>query len=437
MKLCQLLRTSCSAITRPTSTSVSALVTQHTARHINATRRNMSTAMTKRLEGKTVLITGASSGIGKSTAQEFARTAPKNLKLILTARRIDSLKQIASEINEEVGAGVQVLPVQLDVSKPSEVTSFVQNLPKEFQQIDVLVNNAGLVKGVDKVGDIKTEDLDVMFATNVTGLINMTQAVLPQMKARGESGAGDIINVGSIAGREPYPNGSIYCATKAAVRSFTDAMRKELIATRIRVIEIDPGQVETEFSVVRFYGDKSKADAVYAGCEPLTPDDIAEIVVFTAGRRENVVVADTLVFPNHQVSYSVLYVLVNLLRLTFLLCQGRGHSYAQEVMIVLHSDLLSRQRRRSCTRNQWVHQNCKYTYKRCTRKHHYHSRSNQMFTELIHGEESALLINLRPRSINSYNRCYLMHDPPTSKDPTATFQWSFYPPNPDAPLQRR
>lgn len=300
----------------------------------------MSTAMAKRLEGKTVLITGASSGIGKSTAQEFARTAPKNLKLILTARRIDSLKQLAAEINQEVGSGVQVLPVQLDVSKPDEVAQLVQDLPKEFQQIDVLVNNAGLVRGVDKVGDIKSEDLDVMFATNVTGLINVTQAVLPQMKARGESGAGDIINVGSIAGREPYPNGSIYCATKAAVRSFTDSMRKELIATRIRVIEIDPGQVETEFSVVRFYGDKSKADAVYAGCEPLTPDDIAEIVVFTAGRRENVVVADTLVFPNHQVSCSMLEFPEGTLWLTLMLSQGGGHGHAQEVMSSSWSDLV-------------------------------------------------------------------------------------------------
>lgn len=141
-----------------------------------------------------------------------------------------------------------------------------------------------------------------MMTTNVTGLINMTQAVLPIFKARGsDGGAGDIINVGSIAGREPYPGGSIYCATKAAVRSFTDAMRRELIATRIRVIEIDPGQVETEFSVVRFYGDKGRADAVYAGCEPLTPVDIAEVIVFAAGRRENVVLADTLIFPNHQV----------------------------------------------------------------------------------------------------------------------------------------
>lgn len=291
--------------------------------------------MGKRLEGKTILITGASSGIGKSTAQEFARTSPNNLKLILTARRIDSLKQLAADINAEVGSGVQVLPVQLDVSQASEVAQLVQNLPKEFQQIDVLVNNAGLVRGVDKVGDIKTEDLDVMFATNVTGLVNVTQAVLPQMKSRGEAGAGDIINVGSIAGREPYPNGSIYCATKAAVRSFTDAMRKELIATRIRIMEIDPGQVETEFSVVRFYGDKEKADAVYKGCEPLTPDDIAEIIVFTAGRRENVVIADSLIFPNHQVSYSVV-----------VSCFGARRG--PRLMMIF---LRKRRRRRSCTRS--------------------------------------------------------------------------------------
>lgn len=143
-----------------------------------------------------------------------------------------------------------------------------------------------------------------MFQTNVTGLIAMTQAILPIFLARPDGGRGDIINIGSIAGREPYSGGSIYCATKAAVRSFTDSLRKELIASRVRVIEIDPGQVETEFSIVRFGGDKAKADKVYEGVEPLTGDDIAEVVVFAAGRRENVVVADTLVFPNHQVCFS-------------------------------------------------------------------------------------------------------------------------------------
>ncbi|KAK1071882.1 hypothetical protein LTR74_002982 [Friedmanniomyces endolithicus] len=267
----------------------------------------MSSAMSKRLEGKTVVVTGASSGIGKATAVEFARTSPKNLKLILTARRIDTLKQIAEEIKKEVGEGVKVLPVQLDVSKPDQVRNFIPNLPKDFQEIDVLVNNAGLVKGVDKAGDIKEEDIETMMLTNVNGLINMTQACLQVFRKRGESGQGDIINIGSIAGRMGYPGGSIYCATKAAVRTFTEAIRMELIATRIRVMEIDPGQVETEFSVVRFGGDKAKADKVYEGVTPLTPDDIAETVVFAAGRPENVVIADMLVYPNHQGAATVMH----------------------------------------------------------------------------------------------------------------------------------
>ncbi|EME78355.1 uncharacterized protein MYCFIDRAFT_64321 [Pseudocercospora fijiensis CIRAD86] len=267
----------------------------------------MATAMGKRLEGKTIIITGASSGIGASTAKEFAATSPKNLRLILAARRIDTVKQLAAEINKEHGDGVKIHPVQLDVSKADQVLNFIPNLPKEFQDIDVLVNNAGLVKGMDKAGDIKPEDMNVQFETNVTGLINMTQAVLKVFKQKGESGQGDIINIGSVAGREPYPGGSIYCATKAAVRSFTDAMRKELVATRIRIIEIDPGQVETEFSVVRFYGDKSKAAKVYEGCTPLTPADIAETIVWSAGRPENVVIADMLVFPNHQAAATVMH----------------------------------------------------------------------------------------------------------------------------------
>jgi 3-hydroxy acid dehydrogenase/malonic semialdehyde reductase len=205
-------------------------------------------AMGKRLEGKTVLVTGASSGIGRSIAEEFARTSPKDLKIIITARRVDTLKEVAAGINKEVGDGVKVLPVKLDISQPQEVANLIPSLPVEFQDIDILVNNAGLVKGMDKAPEIKAEDMEVMFSTNVTGLINMTQAVMPifQRKQNGaDGGRGDIINIGSIAGREGYPGGSIYCATKAAVRTFTEALRRELIATRIRVIEIDPGQVET------------------------------------------------------------------------------------------------------------------------------------------------------------------------------------------------
>ncbi|KIV99226.1 uncharacterized protein PV09_09090 [Verruconis gallopava] len=269
--------------------------------------RTMATAMAKRLEGKTILITGASSGIGRSTAHEFARTSPKNLKLILTARRIDALKEVAANITKEVGDGVKVLPVKLDMSKTDEIKDFIGRLPEEFKNIDVLVNNAGLVKGMAQSPDIAEEDINIMFSTNVLGLIALTQAVMKIFKSRPNGGSGDIINIGSIAGREGYAGGSIYCATKAAVRTFTEALRKELIATRIRVMEIDPGQVETEFSVVRFYGDKEKADAVYKGVDPLTPDDIAEVIVFAAGRRENVVIADTLIFPNHQASAGIMH----------------------------------------------------------------------------------------------------------------------------------
>lgn len=215
------------------------------SQHSQAVAKRMSSAMAKRLEGKTVLVTGASSGIGQSVAKGFARTSPKSLKIILTARRVDKLTEIAAQISEEVGDGVEILPIQLDVSKTDEVKDFHGKLPAGFKDIDILVNNAGLVKGVARAPDILPEDIDIMFSTNVMGLINMTQAILPIMKRRGESGTGDIINIGSIAGREGYPGGSIYCATKAAVRTFTDALRRELIASRIRVISVDPGQVET------------------------------------------------------------------------------------------------------------------------------------------------------------------------------------------------
>ncbi|KFA62738.1 hypothetical protein S40285_05008 [Stachybotrys chlorohalonatus IBT 40285] len=267
----------------------------------------MASAAAKRLAGKTILITGASSGIGRSTAREFARTSPNDLRLILAARRVDELEQVAKDIAAEVGDGVKVLPVKLDVSDPAAVRNFVPNLPEEWRDIHVLVNNAGLVRGVARAPDIAEEDINVMFETNVTGLINVTQAILPIFLKRPNGGQGDIVNIGSIAGREPYPGGTIYCATKAAVRSISESMRKELIATRVRVIEIDPGQVETNFSVVRFYGDKAKADAVYAGVEPLTPDDIAEVIVFAVSRRENVIVADTLLFPNHQASATIMH----------------------------------------------------------------------------------------------------------------------------------
>ncbi|KAH7079556.1 hypothetical protein FB567DRAFT_595549 [Paraphoma chrysanthemicola] len=261
-----------------------------------------TTSMAKNLAGKTVLITGASSGIGRSTAFEFARTSPENLKLIITARRVDRLHEIAQQIREEVGNGVKVYAKQLDVSKPEEVTGLVESLPEEFRDIDILVNNAGFMSGVERPPDVPHEVIRDVWATNITGVINMTQAILPIFKKRPDGGKGDIIFLGSIAGREPYAGGTIYCSSKAAVRAFSDALRKELINTRIRVMTVDPGQVLTEFNDIRYRFDHEAADKVYAGCDPLTPDDVAEVIVFTAGRRENVVVADTLMFPSHQAS---------------------------------------------------------------------------------------------------------------------------------------
>lgn len=258
---------------------------------------------TSRLQNRTILITGASSGIGKATAEEFVsqvRGGPINL--ILAARRLDTLNTIKSDLESK---GASVHAVKLDVAKLEDIQSVVANLPEKFKKVDCLLNNAGFVLGNDKVGDIDASEIASMMAVNVLGLINMTQEIIKIFQQNG--GKGDIVNIGSIAGREPYAGGSIYCATKAAVASFTSTLRKELIATRIRVLQVDPGQVETEFSIVRNRGDKAKADAIYKGVEPLTPQDIAEIIVFGVSRPENVVLAETLVFPSHQAGAGVMH----------------------------------------------------------------------------------------------------------------------------------
>lgn len=250
----------------------------------------------ERLANKIVLITGASSGIGAATAREFASAANGNIKLVLTARRVNRLDELKAELTKSYQS-IQIHTAKLDVSDAAAIKPFFTELPKEFADIDVLINNAGKALGRDEVGSITNDDLQGMFQTNVLGLINVTQAVLPKFKAKN---LGSIVNIGSIAGREPYPGGSVYCASKAAVKFFSHSLRKELISTRIRVLEVDPGAVETEFSVVRFHGDKAAADKVYEGTEPLTPEDIAEIIVFGVSRRENTVIAETLVFPSHQ-----------------------------------------------------------------------------------------------------------------------------------------
>lgn len=257
----------------------------------------------ERLAGKTVLLTGASSGIGEATALELAATAQGNIRLILAARRLDRLQELKRKL-EAQHESISVLPRKLDISDYKQIPSFLSELPSEWSQIDVLINNAGLALGKDHVGAIKPEDIESMMFTNVIGMITLTNALVPQFKKRS---SGDIVMLGSIAGRNAYPGGAIYCATKSSLRSFTSALRAETTNTGIRVIEVDPGAVETEFSVVRFYGDKSQADNVYEGTEPLTPEDIAEVIAFSLSRRSNTVIAETLVFPSHQAGAPYIY----------------------------------------------------------------------------------------------------------------------------------
>ncbi|CCH42979.1 3-oxoacyl-[acyl-carrier-protein] reductase [Wickerhamomyces ciferrii] len=257
----------------------------------------------QRIAGKTVFITGASSGIGKATALEYAEASQGNLKLILVARRIEKLESLKNELNTKYPT-LKTFIGKLDVSIKGSIKPFLSELPTEFQDIDILVNNAGKALGNAKVGLIDEKDINETFDTNVLGLISITQAVLPIFQKKN---SGDIVNIGSIAGRDAYPGGSIYCASKFAVRAFTESLRKELINTKIRVIEIQPGAVNTEFSTVRNYGDQSKADAVYKGREPLYGEDIAELIVFATTRNPNTVIAELLVFPSDQASASHVY----------------------------------------------------------------------------------------------------------------------------------
>ncbi|KAJ3338301.1 hypothetical protein HDU93_009748 [Gonapodya sp. JEL0774] len=246
-----------------------------------------------RLEGKTVFITGASSGIGQASALQFAQSGAH---VILCARRKDRLEAITTLIQDRYPKSrVHVAP--LDVQNREDVFRTVKELPSEFKDIDILLNNAGLVIGLDPIATAAPEAVETMIRTNVVGLINVTQAVLPTFLAKNR---GHVINIGSIAGREAYANGGIYCGTKHFVNAATQSLRIEMIGTGVRVTEVQPGLVETEFSIVRFRGDKSRADKVYEGLDPLTPEDIADTVVYAASRPENVVIAEMLVMPTAQ-----------------------------------------------------------------------------------------------------------------------------------------
>lgn len=252
----------------------------------------------ERLAGKTIFITGASAGIGQATALEYLDASNGNVKLILAARRYEKLQELKEKIEKDYPAA-KVYIGQLDVTETDKIKPFLDNLPKEFQDIDILINNAGKALGSDVVGNISSADIEGMINTNVIALINVTQAVLPIFKAKN---SGDIVNLGSVAGREAYPTGAIYCASKHAVRAFTQSLRKELISTKIRVIEIAPGNVETEFSLVRYKGDSERAKKVYEGTTPLVAEDIADLIVYATSRKQNTVIADVLVFPTNQAS---------------------------------------------------------------------------------------------------------------------------------------
>jgi len=253
----------------------------------------------KNLAGKTVLVTGASAGIGAACARLFAKAGAH---LILTARRESRLIDIAQSLKDTYG--VEVHPVAMDVRKDEEIAAMFANLPQRFNNIHVLVNNAGLVIGVEPAHETPGYDVDTMLDTNVKGILNMIRAVVPGMTSRAH---GHVINISSIAGHEAYPGGSVYCASKHAVDALTKSLRMDLVATPLRVTAISPGLVETEFSAVRFKGNMEKAKAVYDGLEALVAEDIAEAVLFAASRPTHVQIADMIIFPTQQASATVVH----------------------------------------------------------------------------------------------------------------------------------
>ena len=244
------------------------------------------------LKGKIVFVTGASSGIGAATALAFGAAGAR---LLLAARRTDKLAEIAAQAME---AGAEaVYTVVLDVRDRAAVAQTVAELPAEWAAIEILVNNAGLSRGLEKLWEGSIDDWDEMIDTNVKGLLHVTRAVVPGMVERG---AGHVINLGSTAGEMTYPGGAVYCATKAAERAINDGLRQDVLGTPIRVTTVDPGMVETEFSIVRFHGDTERASNFYKGIKPLGAADIAEAIVWAASRPAHVNVARILLTPVQQ-----------------------------------------------------------------------------------------------------------------------------------------
>lgn len=255
---------------------------------------------TNRVKGKIALITGATSGIGKSCAIALAKLG---MNLIVTGRRENLLIELKKELEEKFS--VQVLPIQLDVKNADEVKDKLSSISDEWKNIDILINNAGLAAGLDKLYHNSTEDISNVIDTNIKGLLYVTNAIVPHMIERDVPAT--IINIGSVAGDAAYAGGAVYCASKAAVKILSDGLRIDLVDTKIKVTDVKPGLVETNFSLVRFKGDEERAKKVYQGVEPLTPDDVAETVAYIANLPDNVHIAEITLLCNNQADGRTIY----------------------------------------------------------------------------------------------------------------------------------
>ena len=251
------------------------------------------------LKNTIVFITGASSGIGRACARAFAR---EGASILMAARRTDRLKDLAESLIAEYG--VPVHHFVLDVRRQPEVERAVAALPEAWKPIDILVNNAGLSRGLEKLHEGKLSDWEEMIDTNVKGLLYVSRAVLPGMVARGR---GHVVNLGSIAGHELYPGGNVYCASKFAVKALSRGLRMDLSGTNVRVSTVDPGMVETEFSLVRFHGDADRAGKVYQGLTPLSPDDVADAVLYCATRPPHVNISEVIIMPTAQAAATIVH----------------------------------------------------------------------------------------------------------------------------------
>lgn len=246
------------------------------------------------LQGKTIFITGASSGIGKACAEAFAK---EGSNLILAARRSDRLLDISKDLANKYG--VKTKSYQLDVRNQAEVKNTVSSFLDDFKKIDILINNAGLAKGYSKIYEGNILHWEEMIDTNVKGLLYVTREILPLMI---ENGSGHVINIGSTAGHDVYQNGNVYCATKFAVNALTQSIRIDVLDKNIKVSTVDPGMVETEFSLVRYSGDNEKAKNTYKGVKPLTAEDVANAVLFCASQPEHVNINEIIITPSIQAS---------------------------------------------------------------------------------------------------------------------------------------